>query len=72
MLWRPSDRLLIAGDVLTNMFGVHEPPGMLNVDPDRNRESVRRLAALEPATVAFGHGTVLRDPAELHAYAEAL
>ncbi len=72
VLWRSSDRLLIAGDVLTNVFGVHEPPGILNVDPDRNRESVRKLAALEPATVAFGHGQVLRDPAKLSAYAKAL
>ena len=72
VLWRPLDRLLIAGDVLTNMFGVHEPPGILNVDPDRNRESVRKLAALEPAMVAFGHGQVLRDPAELSAYAKTL
>ena len=54
------------------MFGLHEPPGILNVDPDRNRESVRKLAALEPATVAFGHGTVLRDLTELRAYAKTL
>ncbi len=72
VLWRPSDRLLIAGDVLTNVFGLHEPPGMLNIDPDQNRSSVRKLAALEPATVAFGHGRVLRDPQELHAYAKTL
>jgi glyoxylase-like metal-dependent hydrolase (beta-lactamase superfamily II) len=72
VLWRPSDRLLIAGDVLTNVFGVHEPPGALNVAPDQNRRSVRKLAALEPAIVAFGHGRVLRDPQELHAYAKTL
>jgi glyoxylase-like metal-dependent hydrolase (beta-lactamase superfamily II) len=72
VLWRPSDRLLIAGDVLTNVFGLHEPPGMLNVDPDQNRRSVRKLAALEPATVAFGHGHVLRDPQELHSYAKTM
>ncbi len=72
VLWRAADRLLIAGDVLTNAVGLHEPPGMLSVDPERNRESARKLAALEPATVAFGHGQVLRDGARLQAYIEAL
>ena len=72
VLWRPADRLLIAGDVVTNMFGLHEPPGALSFDPERNRESARRLAALEPATVAFGHGQVLRDGAALRAYTDGL
>ena len=72
VLWRESDRLLVAGDVVTNMFGLKEPPGVLSVDPDRNRASVRMLAALEPATAVFGHGTVLRDPAALRAYAKTL
>ncbi|HWT22844.1 MAG TPA: MBL fold metallo-hydrolase [Solirubrobacteraceae bacterium] len=70
VLWRASDRLLIAGDVLTNVRGLHEPPGILSVDPERNRESVRKLAALEPATVAFGHGKVLRDGTRLRAYVQ--
>jgi hydroxyacylglutathione hydrolase len=72
VLWRASDRLLIAGDVLTNVRGLHEPPGMLSVDPARNRESARKLAALEPTTVAFGHGKVLREGAALQAYVETL
>ncbi len=72
VLWRATDRVLIAGDVLTNVRGLHEPPGILSVDPARNREAVRKLAALEPATVAFGHGQVLRDGAQLRAYADAL
>ena len=72
VLWRAADRLLIAGDVLTNAVGLHEPPGMLSVDPERNRESARKLAALEPTTIAFGHGQVLRDGAKLRDYTEAL
>ena len=72
VLWRASDRLLIAGDVLTNMFGLHEPPAMLSVDPERNRESARRLATLEPATIAFGHGQVLRDGPKLQSYTKTL
>ncbi len=72
VVWRAVDRLLIAGDVLNNAVGLHEPPGMLSVDPERNRESARRLAEPRPATIAFGHGRVLRDGAKLQAYTEAL
>ena len=65
--WRESDRVLICGDVLANMDqvtalpGLHEPKPFLTVDPARNRESARRLAALEPSLVCFGHGKPLRD-----------
>jgi hydroxyacylglutathione hydrolase len=65
--WRESDRTLIAGDVLNNMNvltgirGLHEPPVAFTTDPAMNRESARRLAALEPALVCFGHGPPLRD-----------
>ncbi|MFE3187614.1 MBL fold metallo-hydrolase [Nocardia sp. NPDC059240] len=63
--WRDSDRVLIVGDVLfgqseiTGRPGLHEPPRGFTLDPGRNRESIRRLAALNPATVCFGHGPVL-------------
>ena len=69
--WRESDRVLILGDVLNGMNvrtgrrGLHEPPTIFTPDPPRNRESARRLAALEPALVCFGHGPPLRDPGEL-------
>lgn len=67
--WRAADRVLITGDVFTNMnllttaVGLHLPPDLLTVDPARNRESARTVAALEPAVVGFGHGPVLRDAA---------
>ncbi len=41
-------------------------------DPARNRDSIRRLAALEPAVVCFGHGPPARDPGALTAFAAAL
>jgi hydroxyacylglutathione hydrolase len=69
--WRESDRVLILGDVLNGMNvmtgvpGLHEPPVIFTPDPVRNRESARRLAALEPALVCFGHGAPLRDPRKL-------
>jgi hydroxyacylglutathione hydrolase len=69
--WRESDRVLIVGDVLGNMHfitgipGLHQPPDFFTPDPARNRESARRLAALEPALACFGHGAPLRDPHKL-------
>ncbi len=69
--WRESDRVLIAGDVLgtihfiTGVPGLHTPPDLFTPDPARNRDSARRLAALEPALACFGHGAPLRDPRKL-------
>jgi hydroxyacylglutathione hydrolase len=65
--WRESDRVLIAGDVLngmnllTSIPGLHQPPNAFTNDPAQNRESARRLGALEPALVCFGHGPPTRD-----------
>jgi glyoxylase-like metal-dependent hydrolase (beta-lactamase superfamily II) len=69
--WRETDRVLVCGDVMWgyNPFlmagSIQEPFRRLpwiNTDPQRNRQSARRLAALEPALVCFGHGPPLRDP----------
>lgn len=76
--WRGSDRALICGDVITNMDtitglpGLHEPKSFFTPDPARNRESARRLAALEPELVCFGHGAPLRDPGRPRAFAARL
>ena len=73
-LWREGDRTLVLGDVLFNMHplttrpGLREPPRILTRDPQVNRESARRLAALEPELMLFGHGPPLRDPAALTAF----
>lgn len=77
-LWRERDRVLILGDVLNNMNlvtgmpGLHEPPRIFTTDPARNRESARRLAALQPALACFGHGPPLRDPQRLSAFVARL
>jgi glyoxylase-like metal-dependent hydrolase (beta-lactamase superfamily II) len=69
--WRESDRVLILGDVLNNMNlmtgvpGLQEPPKVFTPDPARNRISARKLIALEPELVCFGHGPPLRDPRAL-------
>jgi hydroxyacylglutathione hydrolase len=76
--WRESDRVMILGDVLTNVDtvtgvpGLHEPKSFFTPDPARNRESARRLAALDPALVCFGHGRPLHDPAKLRVFVDRL
>jgi glyoxylase-like metal-dependent hydrolase (beta-lactamase superfamily II) len=76
--WRESDRVLVCGDVvfgmnvLTTMPGLREPLGVPTVDPDRNRQSIRRIAELEPALLLPGHGPPSRDPGALRALAAKL
>jgi glyoxylase-like metal-dependent hydrolase (beta-lactamase superfamily II) len=78
VFWREADRALIIGDVLANMDqytgipGLHEPKPSLTPDSQRNRESARKLAALEPELVCFGHGAPLRDPRKLREFVEGL
>ena len=65
--WRERDGVLILGDVINNMNiltgvpGLHEPPHFVAADPEENRHSARRLAALEPKLMLFGHGRALSD-----------
>lgn len=67
--WRESDRVLVCGDVMwgfnpfTFSGRIREPFPVVSPDPQLNRESARRLAALEPELVCFGHGPPLRDTA---------
>jgi glyoxylase-like metal-dependent hydrolase (beta-lactamase superfamily II) len=76
--WRESDRVLILGDVLNNMDvltgipGLHAPKDYLTPDPDRNRQSAKRLGALEPSLVLFGHGAPLRDTKKFVDFVAAL
>ena len=77
-LWRESDRTLIAGDVIATIDQVGlfpklgEPKKFFTPDPARNRESIRRIAALRPAVVGVGHGPPLRDPGKLERLASTL
>ena len=73
-LWRESDRTLLAGDafittrqesayaVLTQKPEMHGPPRYYTPDWDAARESVRKLAALEPELVVTGHGPAMQGP----------
>ena len=66
--WRERDRVLILGDVLNNVDprtgrkGLREPLPVFTPDPARNRESIRRLAALSPSLCVFGHGAPTARP----------
>jgi hydroxyacylglutathione hydrolase len=76
--WRGSDRTLILGDVLANMklalglLGLREPPIIFSIDPNRNRESARLVARLEPRLICFGHGPPMRDTAKFVRFIESL
>ena len=77
--WRERDRALLAFDVIfgrhpiTGRPGLFEPPDRFTLDPGRNRDQIRRLAALEPELVCFGHGPPLRAAAgPLRAFADSL
>jgi glyoxylase-like metal-dependent hydrolase (beta-lactamase superfamily II) len=76
--WRESDRVLVCGDVMWGynpflmMGSPMEPWPFINPDNRMNRESARRLAALEPALVCFGHGKPLRDTRRFVAAVERL
>jgi hydroxyacylglutathione hydrolase len=71
--WRESDRALVCGDVMwgynpfTFRGPIREPFPFFSPNPEQNRESARKLAALEPALVCFGHGKPLRDPSKFAA-----
>lgn len=70
-LWRESDRVALVSDVIylidSVKLGRPLPPGEASVphpawawDHAKAKESVRKLAALEPAVVAAGHAEPLR------------
>jgi glyoxylase-like metal-dependent hydrolase (beta-lactamase superfamily II) len=72
--YREADRALIVGDAfcttrqesflaaLTQPPELHGPPAYYTPDWDAARESVRRLAALEPVTIVPSHGRPIAGP----------
>ncbi len=65
--WRESDRTLVLGDVLVNINfltgqpRLSEPPRQFTLNATQNRASARKLAALAPKVVCFGHGPPVYD-----------
>jgi glyoxylase-like metal-dependent hydrolase (beta-lactamase superfamily II) len=76
--WRERDRVLILGDVIANLnfltfqTQLGEPPTIFTLNPAQNRASARKLAALRPAVVCFGHGKPLYDGAKFVDFVERL
>jgi glyoxylase-like metal-dependent hydrolase (beta-lactamase superfamily II) len=76
--WRESDRVLVAGDVVNTMNpftmvrGVREPLDQFTPDVAQNRQSIKRIAELEPALLLVGHGPPVRDPRKLQELAAKL
>lgn len=56
--WRPETRVLIAGDAIGSPISgeVRANTGNYSVDDEEVVRSVRKLAALQPDTICFGHG----------------
>jgi hydroxyacylglutathione hydrolase len=65
VFFRESDRVAVAGDVLANISflslqpGLRTPPSFFSDNAAQNCESVRKLVALRPSVVCFGHGPPL-------------
>ena len=69
--FREVDKVLVAGDAFTTVRGesgwatytqkqiVHGPPAYFTPDWDAARDSVRKLAALQPEIAATGHGIAM-------------
>jgi glyoxylase-like metal-dependent hydrolase (beta-lactamase superfamily II) len=77
--WRPDDGVLIAGDVFNTANpltlyprGLRLPYDFFTPDPQRNRESAKRLGALEPKLLCVGHGPPERDTNKIVAFCAAL
>jgi glyoxylase-like metal-dependent hydrolase (beta-lactamase superfamily II) len=72
--FRERDKVLIVGDTLVNMnlattiVGLHQPPNLFTTDKKMNMESIKKIAALKPKILCFGHGPVLYDNGELEKF----
>ncbi|MEI2700978.1 MAG: MBL fold metallo-hydrolase [Baekduia sp.] len=76
--WRESDRVLVCGDALRNMSyatgrpGLRLPPDFFSTDIAEVRRSAQKIASMEPALLAFGHGRPLAGAATIAAQLAAL
>ncbi len=73
--FHPERRILIAGDALGSARNgrLRAPQAFATEDPATATASVRKLAALAPDVICFGHGPEVHDAAEtLHKLADVL
>ena len=77
IFFREADRVAICGDVIRNVSyatarrKLAEPPEVFNADTAQNRDSIRKLAALEPSIILPGHGAAVTDMAAFQRFAAA-
>lgn len=77
-LWRASDRVVALGDVASHRNplalspGLREPSRLFTRDPEENWRSIRKIAALRPRLVCFGHGPPSIDGDRFVRWARAL
>lgn len=70
--FRENDGVLIAGDALVNMnllstmVGLRLPPALFTTNKEQNIGSVKKIAALKPRIICFGHGPVLVNNGSLN------
>ena len=76
--FRERDGVAIVGDVIdgmnifTGLPGLNRPPDVVNEQPARVDDAIRKLAELRPRIACFGHGPVLRDSDRLQKFARGL
>jgi glyoxylase-like metal-dependent hydrolase (beta-lactamase superfamily II) len=76
--FRERDKVLIVGDTLVNMnllttiVGLNEPPNLFTTDKKKNIASIKKIAALKPKILCFGHGPVLYNNGELEKFVDKL
>ena len=77
-LWRASDGVVILGGVASHRNplglrrGLHPSSRLFTGDRAENLRSIRRIAALRPRLVCFGHGPPLLDGERFVRWADAL
>lgn len=73
--FHPGLRVLIAGDAIGSPIQglIRGTMGPYTMDDDAAREGIRKLAALKPEVICFGHGAELRNAAPaLHRLAASI
>lgn len=61
--WHPERKFLIVGDTIFHIFGMTLPLAMLTVDMAENKRSIKKLVALKPDLIMFGHGQAITERA---------
>ena len=75
---RERESVLIAVDGLRNFnfFTTRqefdEPLTVFTTDPEENRKSIKKIAALKPQVICFGHGAAIRGAERIQEFANRL